>query len=372
MATIQKRTLKNGDVSYRVQVRLKGHPVQFATFSRLTDAKKWAHSTEAALRERRFFKNAESKKHTVSDLIERYLEKIERDNKKRASDIAHLLDWWKAELGYCILADLTRSLISEKIDKLASKTVFRVNKGTGKKERTPITPATINRYIAAFSHVCSVAVNEWEWLENNPLQKIKKLKEPRGRIRFLSDTERTSLLSACKQAPYEHLYLVVVLALSTGARRGEILNLRWKDIDFTRKQIVLHETKNKERRVIPLTGHAFDLIVQHKKIQRLDTPLIFPSQRGDKPYEIKRSWEGAIKEAGIEDFRFHDLRHSAASYLAMNGASLAEIAEVLGHKTLQMVKRYAHLSEAHTSSVVASMNERIFGNDRSTSTEVRI
>ncbi len=158
MATIQKRTLKNGDVSFRVQVRLKGHPIQFATFSRLTDAKKWAHSTEAALRERRFFKNSASKKHTVSDLIDRYLQKTERDNQKRVFDVAHLLEWWRAELGYSILADLTRSLISEKIDKLASKTVIRVNKDTGKRDETPISPATINRYIAAFSHVCSVAV----------------------------------------------------------------------------------------------------------------------------------------------------------------------------------------------------------------------
>ena len=361
MASIQKRTLQNGDISYRVQVRLKGYPVQNATFSRLTDAKKWAQATEASLRERRFFKNTESKKRTVSEMIERYFQKIERDNRKRAIDIEHLLAWWKDELGYCILADLSRSLIAEKIDKLALKTVKRVNKKTGKKKFTPISPATINRYIAALGHVCTIAVNEWEWLENNPLQKIKKLKEPRGRIRFLSDAERTSLLSACKKAPYQHLYLIVVLALSTGARRGEIMNLRWQDIDFCRTQIVLHKTKNTERRVIPLTGLALDLIIQHKRVQRLDTDLIFPSQKGDKPYEIKRSWEGAIKQAAIEDFHFHDLRHSAASYLAMNGASLAELAEVLGHKTLQMVKRYAHLSEAHTSSVVASMNERIFG-----------
>jgi integrase len=80
-----------------------------------------------------------------------------------------------------------------------------------------------------------------------------------------------------------------------------------------------------------------------------------------KPIDLRTPWETALKNAGIEDFRFHDLRHSAASYLAMNGASLAEIAEVLGHKTLQMVRRYAHLSEAHTTNVVASMNEKIFG-----------
>jgi integrase len=321
----------------------------------------WAQQTEAAIRERRYFKTSEARKHTVSDLIDRYLERVERDNPKRLSDVKHTLMWWKKEIGYCVLSDLSRSLIAEQVDKLSKKTVGRKNKQTGIKETVPISPARVNRYLAAFSHACTIATNEWEWLENNPLRKIKKLTEPRGRVRFLDDEERVSLLHACQKAPYKAMHTIVVLALSTGARKSEILNLRWPDVDLARQQIILHETKNGERRVIPLTGHALELIKDHIKIRRIDTDMLFPSKKADKPYEIKKSWEGALKEAGIEDFRFHDLRHSAASYLAMNGASLAEIAEVLGHKTLAMVKRYAHLSEAHTSSVVASMNERIFG-----------
>jgi integrase len=100
---------------------------------------------------------------------------------------------------------------------------------------------------------------------------------------------------------------------------------------------------------------------QHAKVRRLDTPLVFPRPDGQKPLDIRSAWETALKHAGVDDFRFHDPRHSAASYLAMNGASLAEIAEILGHKTLSMVKRYAHLSEAHTARVVARMNAAIFG-----------
>ncbi len=361
MASIQKRTFPNGNISYRVQVRLAGYEVQRASFDRLTDAKKWAQSVETALRERRHFKTSESKKHTVADMIDRYRKKLERDNPKRLNDIDHLLAWWKQELGYCVLADLNRSIISEKLEKLARKKVERWNRKKEKKETDFISPATVNRYYGAFSHVCTVATNEWEWLEDNPLRKIKKLKEPRGRVRFLDNDERKSLLLACKDAPYPQMYVIVVLALSTGARRSEIMNLRWANIDMEKKQIVLHETKNGERRALPLTGHAHELMKAHNKVRRIDTDLVFPSIVGDKPYEIKKSWEGALKKAGIKDFRFHDLRHSAASYLAMNGASPTEIAEVLGHKTLQMVKRYAHLSEAHTSSVVASMNEKIFG-----------
>jgi integrase len=361
MASIQKRTLKNGSTSYRVQVRLKGHPIERATFDRLTDAKRWAQSTEAAMRERRYFKTSLAQKHTVSEMIARYLEKITRENPKRLKDIKPLLHWWDQQLGYCVLADFNRSLISQKIELLGKRTVDRINKETGIKEPVPISASRVNRYIAAISHVCTIAVNEWEWLENNPMSKIKKRKEPRGRVRFLSDEEREALLKATQNAPYKHMHLIVVLALSTGARRGEIMGLKWPDIDLERGQIVLHQTKNNERRLLPLVGRAHELMQDQHNNRRTDTDLVFPSLKGDKPYEIKRSWEGALKEAGIEDFRFHDLRHSAASYLAMNGASLAEIAEVLGHKTLAMVKRYAHLSEAHTSSVVASMNEKIFG-----------
>jgi integrase len=92
------------------------------------------------------------------------------------------------------------------------------------------------------------------------------------------------------------------------------------------------------------------------------SPLVFPSPREpNRPWESRAAWLTAIEKAKLEDFRFHDLRHSAASYLAMNGASLNEIAEVLGHKTLAMVKRYAHLSEVHTAGVVESMNKKIFG-----------
>jgi len=124
----------------------------------------------------------------------------------------------------------------------------------------------------------------------------------------------------------------------------------------------LHDTKNGERRVVPVVGKALELLKDHAKVKRSDTSLLFPSKvDSQKPMDLRAPWKAALTKAGIEDFRFHDLRHSAASYLAMNGASLAEIAEVLGHKTLQMVKRYAHLSEAHTAGVVERMNKSIFG-----------
>lgn len=158
----------------------------------------------------------------------------------------------------------------------------------------------------------------------------------------------------------------------TGARKMEIVGLKWSDIDFDRGVIILQETKNGERRLLPLQGFALKLMKQHNERKNISCDYVFASNKIKKdpstgkflyrPIDIRTAWENVIIKAKILDFRFHDLRHSAASYLAMDGASVAEIAEILGHKTLQMVKRYAHLSEAHTTSVVASMNERIFGN----------
>ncbi len=351
MASIEKRTDASGEISYRVKVRLKGYPVQSATFKRVTDAKKWAVHTEASIREGRHFKYAEAKKHTVGEMVDRYVEKIIPSKSKSGKDYKRHLQYWKKELGHVLLSDFTPALIVEKRDELAC----------GMTNRGQRTPSTVNRYLAALSHACTIAVKEWGWMEDSPMRKVSKLKEPRGRVRFLSDSERAALLVASKSTPYKHLHLIIVLALSTGARKGEIMNLRWGDINEKRNQIILHETKNGERRVLPLTGYARELILEHEKIRRIDTDMLFPSKTGQSPFDIKKSWRHALKDAGIDDFRFHDLRHSAASYLAMNGASPAEIADVLGHKTLSMVKRYAHLSEAHTSSVVASMNERIFG-----------
>jgi integrase len=121
----------------------------------------------------------------------------------------------------------------------------------------------------------------------------------------------------------------------------------------------LHETKNGEHRVLPLAGPAPDLLRERSRVRRIDTDLVFPGRlHPNKPVDLRTPFETALKVARTEDFHWHDLRHTAASYLAMNGASLAEIAEVLGHKTLAMVKRYAHLSAAHTAGVVERMNAR--------------
>jgi len=362
MATIQKRTNSTGGISFHVRVRLRGHPTQTSTFARLTDAREWVQQTETAIREGRYFKTVEAKKHTIAEMIDRYLKTIQQRKPQRAKAVQPYLGWWHDQLGRYLLSDVTRAMIIEKREVLMQG--FVINKKVKRSTRKPKlrTSATANRYMVALSTAFTMAVNEWEWLQDHPMHRIAKLPESRGRVRFLDDDERGRLLEACRQVNSKHLYCMVVLALSTGARHGELINLRWRDVDFKRNVIVLHDTKNKERRVLPLAHHALELIVARYQSRDAVTDLVFPS-----PYDPMRHWESngawkvAVEKAELKDFRFHDLRHSAASYLAMNGASLAEIAEVLGHKTLAMVKRYAHLSEAHTAGVVARMNQNIFG-----------
>lgn len=352
MANIEKRTSKEGKTSYRVKVRLKGFPVQHATFERLTDARKWAQNTESAIREGRYFKTTEAKRRTLSELIDRYIKDVLPNKPKNSKNTLRHLNWWKDELGSFFLVDISPAMIAEKRDQLAAGITTRHKKRS---------PSTVVRYLTALSAALTMAVKEWHWLDDSPMRRVTKPQEPRGRVRFLSDDERARLLVECKNSDSDYLYTAVVLALSTGARRMEILGLDWKSIDLTRGVITLEETKNGERRALPLAGHALDLMKEHAKIRRVNCPLVFPSKNLKSPIDLRTPFENALKRAEITDFRWHDLRHSCASYLAMNGASLAEIAEILGHKTLQMVKRYAHLSEAHTSKVVARMNEKIFG-----------
>lgn len=351
MASIEERKDSKGRTSYRVKVRIKGCLTQTETFNRKTDAVRWAQKIETAIRDGKHFGTREAKNHTMAELIDRYIENVlpaKTDSHKFIQNQQQQLEWWKERIGFYVIADVTPALIAEYRDKISTK---------DKKH----SPSTVNRYLAALSHAFTVAINEWGWAEDNPLRKVTKMREPRGRVRYLSDEERGNLLEACNNHENKNLYTVVVLALSTGARLMEIMSLTWEQVDIKRARIVLHNTKNKERRVLYLSGLALDLMKKRYDERDKESELVFEGRRKGIPLKIDRYWQEALEVAQIDNFRFHDLRHSAASYLAMNGASLSEIAEVLGHKTLAMVKRYAHLSEAHTSKVVASMNERIFG-----------
>jgi integrase len=157
----------------------------------------------------------------------------------------------------------------------------------------------------------------------------------------LSDSERSRLFKAVRQSSWDKLYLLVLLAITTGARKGELVNLRWADVDLDRQTAYVATTKNGEPKVLPLTD---SVVVELSKFKNQEPELIFNSEiTTDSPFCFYKQWKKALLSADIENFRFHDLRHTTASYLAQSGATLLEIADVLNHKQIQMTKRYAHL-----------------------------
>jgi integrase len=203
----------------------------------------------------------------------------------------------------------------------------------------------------------TMAVKEWRLVASNPVRDISKKKEARGRVRFLSDAERDALLSACAASEWAALHTLVLLAISTGARRGELIHLQWDDVDLKGARAIVRETKNGETRSLPLVGKALEALRALKLQGSAKSPWVFAQPSGfPGPYEnFDGVWYDALKAAQIEDLRFHDLRHTTASYLAAQGASLLEIADTLGHKTLSMVKRYSHLAQSHKVSAIEKM-----------------
>lgn len=205
-------------------------------------------------------------------------------------------------------------------------------------------PATVNRFLATLKHMFTKAV-EWDMVEEEILKRIRKVKllpENNRRLRFLSKDECTKLINACNA----HLKPIVIMAINTGMRKSEILNLTWDQVDLKHGFILLDVTKNGERREIPINESLRTAL--QGIIRRLDSPHVFYVKKTGVPYQdIKRSFASACKSAGIKDFRFHDLRHTFASHLVMAGVDLTTVKELLGHKSLTMTLRYAHLAPGH-------------------------
>ena len=348
MARIEKRQLVGGGTRYKAIVRRRGAPMRTRTFRTRAQATRWGREIDNLIDDGRSLPTATDAGRTVDDLIERYKAEIvpNFDRRGQRARSTHL-DWWSARIGHLRIGEVGPSVIDSALQALARGETPSKRKAS---------PGTRNRYLATLRHAFSVARKRWEWTDKNPLSFLA-VRESRGRVRFLTDDERQRLLRACGRSTDSRLYTLVVLALSTGARQSELLRLRWRDVDLSRCVAILEKTKNDERRALPLTGQALEILRERSKVRRLDTDLVFASKSGRAAFP-RKSWETAVSEAQLDDFRFHDLRHSAASYLAMSGATLTELAEILGHKTLAMVKRYSHLTEQHTSDVVARMNAK--------------
>ncbi len=223
---------------------------------------------------------------------------------------------------------------------------------TTRKEKG-LKPATVNRQLIVLKSLYNRAIDWGKYKGENPVKKVKFFKENNTRVRFLEPNELVKLLSCCVGT----LKPVMIVALHTGMRKSEILGLKWLDCDFRRSIIYLRDTKNGERREVPMSEPVKTALIGVRRNPKSD--YIFCHKDGTQIRDIKKSFFTAISKSGIKDFRFHDLRHCFASYLVMNGVALNTVREILGHKSMDMTLRYAHLSPDHRKQAVDILAKKI-------------
>jgi len=200
-----------------------------------------------------------------------------------------------------------------------------------------VTPSTVKRDLVLLGHVFEVARKEWGINFHNPVRDIKLPSDNRPRDRRLQAGEETRLLDACRTARNPWLLPIVQLALETAMRQGELIRLRWEHIDLNRRTAHLPDTKNGESRTVPLSTTAI------RELRALPRSLHGQAFPGVTTEAIKRAYIRAVRRAGIEDLRFHDLRHEATTRLFEKGLNIMEVASITGHKDLRMLRRYTHL-----------------------------
>jgi len=282
--------------------------------------------------------------------------------------IEQRLSVWRERLGAVRLAEITDDHIFDALDRLAQEPArmwagFDADgKPVYRRRATKKSPSTVNRYHVALSAVFSWAIRKRRVARGfeNPCRKVERQREAPGVVRFLSNEERQRLLDAVRASRWPRLYLLVLLAITTGARRGELTALRWSDIDFERAEAHVPFSKNGEPKVLPLVPAVLEELQrfhgEDRERFKIGTPsmLVFHSRRRpDVVYTFEETWREALSASQVRRFRFHDLRHTCASYLAQSGASLLEIADVLGHRQLAMTKRYSHLTTGTKKALVA-------------------
>lgn len=322
----------------RIQADGKRRTFPTGTRSKM-EARRIAEAKKTDIRRGKVGFEKEEKRVTLDELCERYLEWSAVNHRSFGSDKAYchnLIEFFGR--------DVHIQAISEwDIEKFKSMRAKQVK------------PATVNHDLKCLKHMFRLASEEWKLTKENPARKTKKLTENNQRLRFLSDDERQRLLAACAAGPW-YLLPIVQVAVNAGLRRGEILNLEWKDVSTENGIIRVAKSKSGRPREIPMNQILIDLF---KSIEQSES-RIFPVDG------FRRSWETAKQQAGITDLRFHDLRHEFASQLIMTaGADLRTVQELLGHSSPVVTMRYAHLSEQHKRDAV----ERLVGLQRKPAAE---
>ncbi len=318
MPTIRARKGKKG-TTYRVEHMLDGSRI-----SKSFKSKKEAEKFSAMLLVDENFAlsltNNISNTLLFSDAVAHYLEKYSgKDSSK-----PQRMSYWLNEFGDKPVGKITRLQVKKELNSLSET----------------LKPATVNRYKACLGALYRFLLLEYD-IEHNPVKGIPNLPENNARARFLTSAEISRLLTSCNNSSWERLHLLVLMAITTGARRGELLNLTWQDIDLKGKKAVLETTKNGERRLLILTSEVIESLMQYRQADGYVFP--HPRDRYSRFRNFDKYWHSALRRSGIDNFRFHDLRHTCASLLASQGVSLLAISDVLGHKSITMTKRYAHL-----------------------------
>lgn len=218
-----------------------------------------------------------------------------------------------------------------------------------------VSPGSVVKELNVLKHILGLAV-DWELIPVNPAMKVKAPSVPAGRVRYLQPTELRALLTECP----DWLRPIAGLAAFTAMRRGEVLGLRWLDVDITGARILLPQTKNGDGRIVHLNKLACEVLQGQWRVNAKPTDRVFPLAGECTADNISKGFAAVCRRLEIEDFTFHDLRHTAASWLRMQGADIHTVAQLLGHKDLRMAARYQHLSGEFLSAAVGRL-DAIFG-----------
>jgi integrase len=287
----------------------------------------------------------------LADVIREYLDAT-KNQKRSHKDDARYGRGWSERFAGRTLEEVTPA----ELDKIRAERLKIPAPPDDENERPkkPTSPATVNREFAFLKHVFTIAVRDGK-TDTNPVAKLKMLREPSGRTRYLSDEEETALLEAL---PSDEDRQRVTMLLHTGFRRGELLGLRWRDIDFKAGVLTIPKSKNGDARHVPMTSTVRAIL--SRRARPLDAAtLVFPNTEGTRDLRwAKKTVPAALRAARIEDFRFHDLRHTFASRLAMESVDLMTIRDLMGHKTMTMTLRYSHLSPGHRQNAVERLVTR--------------
>jgi len=345
MASINVHTSKDGKTTYYVRIRRRGEQTQSATFPTRKDAQQWATMIEGQMIEGRHFPQRKPQ-HTLSELLERYTQDImPRKTEETQRSQMSVIHFWREQLGHKLLTEFARADVIQGRDALKGKA-----------------PGTIHKYLVVLTHALNIAVREYGWIDTNVASTVSRPPLPPGRVRFLTDEERSRLLLECKRSKNQHLYALVSLALYTGLRRGALLHLRRQDIDLKNRILTIPKTKNKSTLVLPLVGEACNTI-KSLLYNKHNEDYIFPGQDARGRWgSYSSAFEQAVKRANISNFSFHCLRHTSASYLIQSGVPLYVIGTILNHKNPSTIThRYAHLDTSNLKGALEILAQRLEG-----------